>query len=52
MNISGIRPVSGYYDYNEIKMQLRANTVYKSAEASINKNLDKFNEIAAKYDKY
>lgn len=39
-------------DYNEIKMQLRANTVYKSAEASINKNLDKFNEIAAKYDKY
>ena len=46
------REMLGENDYNEIKMQLRANTVYKSAEASINKNLDKFNEIAAKYDKY
>jgi NTE family protein len=37
-------------DLNEIKMQLRTNTAAKVLGASINSNIDKFNEIANKYD--
>jgi hypothetical protein len=37
-------------DLNEIKMQLRTNTAEKMLGASINSNIDKFNEIAKKYE--
>jgi NTE family protein len=37
-------------DLNEIKMQLRTNTAERILSASINSNIDKFNEIANKYD--
>lgn len=37
-------------DLNEIKMQLRTNIKSKEIGSSINANIDKFNEIANKYD--
>lgn len=37
-------------DYNEILMQLKSDTVYKNAESRINANIEKFNNIAKKYE--
>lgn len=39
-------------DYNEIKMQARVNNTFNEAENRINTNIDKFNEIAKKYENF
>lgn len=45
-----LEPMLAQNDFNEINMQLRVDTVYESAEQSINANISKFNELAHKYD--
>ncbi len=37
-------------DYNEVKMQLKADTAFKSVEKKINKHMDYFNNLAKKYE--
>lgn len=37
-------------DYNDVMMQLRTETKYKSVESRINSNIEKFNNIAKKYE--
>ena len=39
-------------DYNEIKMQLHADQVYKNMEKKVNSNLEKFNDLAKKYENF
>ena len=39
-------------DYNDVIRELRMETKVKSVETRINSNIDKFNEIAKKFDKY
>ena len=47
-----LEPVLAQNDYNEIMMKTKTDRTYKSLEVNINHNLNKFNEIAKKYDKY
>lgn len=39
-------------DYNDVVRELRIETKVKSVESRINSNIEKFNEIAKKFDKY
>ena len=39
-------------DYNEIVMQLRADNTYKKMEQKVNSNLEKFNNLAKKYENF
>ena len=47
-----MEPVLAQNDYNEIKMQMKAESAYNRAESSINSHIDYFNKLAEKYDKY
>ena len=45
-----LEPMLAQNDYNEIRMQLHVNKTYDSLSSHVNSNIDKFNEIAKKYD--
>lgn len=45
-----MEPVLAQNDYNEIMMQMRMNQTYQSIEKRVNSNLEKFNNIAKKYE--
>lgn len=47
-----LEPTLALNDYNEIKMQAKVAGTIKAAEQSISSNIDKFNEIAKKYENY
>lgn len=47
-----MEPVLAENDYKEIMMQLKVNQTYKQAESSISYNIDKFEEIAKKYENF
>ena len=39
-------------DHDEIMMQLKTKSTIKSVEARVNSNIDKFNELAKKFENY
>ena len=45
-----MEPVLAQNDYNDIMMQLRVNHTYKTMENRVNSNIEKFNNIAKKYE--
>ena len=45
-----MEPVLAQNDYNDIMMQLRVNYTYKTMENRVNSNIEKFNNIAKKYE--
>ena len=45
-----MEPVMAQNDYNDIMMQLRVNHTYKTMENRVNSNIEKFNNIAKKYE--
>lgn len=45
-----MEPVLARNDYNEIMMQLKVDRTYNDVENRINSNIDKFNNIAKKYE--
>ncbi len=46
-----IEPTLAASDYNEIIMQMRVDKTYNEVGSRINKNIEKFNKLAEKYDK-
>lgn len=45
-----MEPVLAQNDYNDIVMQMRVNHTYKTMENRVNSNIEKFNNIAKKYE--
>lgn len=45
-----MEPTLAQNDFNEITMQLRADNAYKKMEEKVNSNLQKFNNLAKKYE--
>ena len=47
-----LQPALAQNDYNEIKMQAKVDNTVRIAESRISSNIDKFNEIAKKYENF